>query len=84
MPNSVLSDKDLKDYWIKKYYTELATKPELLPKWARAYHFKYHQNTDNSSSSSESEAEEGVEVSDKETNDHQNSESSYVSFEEDI
>ena len=58
MPNSALSDTDLKDHWINKYYTELATNPHLLPKWARAFHDKYHHKIDEASSSSDSDSDD--------------------------
>ena len=79
-----MSDEELHDHWVKKYYDRLATDLDRLPKWAKNYHNKYHQTQEDSPPPSESEYDGCVEVSDQENIDEGIDDESDASLEEDI
>ena len=84
LPTTTLSDKDLKDYWITKYKTAFADDTSLLPKWARAYHVRYHCEQSSSSSDSESDSDHDIETNKDSSDTKSSSHSSSESSEEDM
>ena len=57
IPADDLSPEQLQDYWTIKYDLHFGVDPTLLPKWARAYHYKYHKDDDAISSSTDSNSD---------------------------
>ena len=72
LPWEEMSEKELHEHWINKYYEKIATNLNVLPKWAKVFHKKYHEKQNDISSSSELESDSGVEASDQEDNENNN------------
>ena len=73
LPNPELSEDELKIYWINKYQQSFGIDPSLLPKWARAYHNKYHRDEDSLSTSSDSNSEDESVPTPEESSEHDKS-----------